>query len=62
MCGIAGFVAPPHARADRRVLEGMVAALRHRGPDAVGYRIDGRVALGAARLRVIDLETGDHHQ
>src|SRR5216683_2185292 len=59
MCGIAGFVAPPHARADRRVLEGMVAALRHRGPDAVGYRIDGRVALGAARLRVIDLETGD---
>ena len=59
MCGIAGFVAPPHARADRRVLERMVAALRHRGPDAVGYHVDGRVALGAARLRVIDLETGD---
>ena len=59
MCGIAGFIAPARARADRRVLERMVAALRHRGPDAVGYRIDGRVALGAARLRVIDLETGD---
>ena len=59
MCGIAGFIAPAGARADRRVLERMVAALRHRGPDAVGYRIDGRVALGAARLRVIDLETGD---
>jgi len=59
MCGIAGFIAPAGARADRRVLERMVAVLRHRGPDAAGYHIDGRVALGAARLRVIDLETGD---
>src|SRR5262249_6627720 len=31
----------------------------HRGPDAVGYHVDGRVALGVARLRVIDLDTGD---
>ena len=37
----------------------MVAALRHRGPDAVGFHVAGRVALGVARLRVIDLETGD---
>lgn len=59
MCGIAGFIAPPSACADQRVLERMVAALRHRGPDTVGYRVGGRVALGAARLRVIDLETGD---
>jgi asparagine synthase (glutamine-hydrolysing) len=59
VCGIAGFIAPPSARADQRVLERMVAALRHRGPDTVGYRVDGRVALGAARLRVIDLDTGD---
>ena len=59
MCGIAGFVAPPGVRADRGVLERMVASLRHRGPDAVGYHVDGPVALGVARLRVIDLETGD---
>src|SRR5713101_2447273 len=59
MCGIAGFIAPPGRRADRRVLERMIAALRHRGPDTVGYHLDGRVGLGAARLRVIDLETGD---
>ncbi len=59
MCGIAGFVAPPGARVDRTVLERMVAALRHRGPDAFGYHVDGRAALGVARLRVIDLETGD---
>ncbi len=59
MCGIAGFIAPAGQRADRAVLERMTACLRHRGPDAVGYHVDGRAALGAARLRVIDLETGD---
>ena len=59
MCGIAGFVAPPGTRADPAVLERMVGSLRHRGPDAVGHHIDGPAALGVARLRVIDLETGE---
>jgi len=59
MCGIAGFVTPPGERADPEILARMVAALRHRGPDALGYHVDGRVALGVARLRVIDLDTGD---
>jgi len=59
MCGIAGFLAPPGVVADRAVLERMVASLRHRGPDAVGYHVEGRVALGVARLRIIDLATGD---
>jgi asparagine synthase (glutamine-hydrolysing) len=59
MCGIAGFVSPPGIRADRAVLERMIGALRHRGPDAVGYYVDGPAALGVARLRVVDLETGD---
>ena len=59
MCGIAGFVAPPGHRADRSVLERMVQSLRHRGPDTFGYHVSGRGALGVARLRVIDLETGD---
>src|SRR5262249_6176537 len=59
MCGIAGFVSPRGERADREGLARLVAALRHRGPDAVGYHVDGRAALGVARLRVIDLETGD---
>ena len=59
MCGIAGFVAPPGERADRAVIERMIASLRHRGPDAVGFHLDGPAALGVARLRVIDLETGD---
>jgi asparagine synthase (glutamine-hydrolysing) len=59
MCGIAGFVAPPGVRADRAVLERMVTSLRHRGPDAIGLHVEGPAALGVARLRVIDLETGD---
>ncbi|MBI1848185.1 MAG: asparagine synthase (glutamine-hydrolyzing), partial [Candidatus Rokubacteria bacterium] len=59
MCGIAGYVAPPGQRADRSILERMVGALRHRGPDGCGYLVEGRAALGVARLRVIDLDTGD---
>ena len=59
MCGIAGFLAPDGERADRRILDRMIGRLRHRGPDAVGSHLDGRLALGVARLRIIDLETGD---
>jgi asparagine synthase (glutamine-hydrolysing) len=59
MCGIAGFLTPPGQRADRRLIEGMIATLHHRGPDSVGYHVEGRVALGVARLRVVDLATGD---
>jgi asparagine synthase (glutamine-hydrolysing) len=59
VCGIAGFLAPPGVRAERGILERMVATLGHRGPDAVGYHVADRVALGVARLRVIDLVTGD---
>jgi len=59
MCGIAGFLAPPGERADRCILERMVATLRHRGPDAAGHQVDGRAAIGVARLRIVDLETGD---
>lgn len=59
MCGIAGFLAPPGQQAERAVLERMVRTLGHRGPDAFGYHVDGRAALGVARLRIIDLLTGD---
>ena len=59
MCGIAGVLVPPGERADGAVVARMVAALRHRGPDAIGFHVDGRVALGVAWLRIIDLETGD---
>src|SRR6266446_3661804 len=53
------MLAQPGERVDRRTLERMVVSLRHRGPDAVGYRVEGGMGLGAARLRVIDVPGGD---
>lgn len=52
MCGIAGIWGPEPERAR---LEAMVEALRHRGPDDEGLYANSRVALGMARLAVIDL-------
>ena len=63
MCGIAGitFAAGlgPEARAEYgQRLRRMVASLRHRGPDALnGVVLDG-VALGHARLSIVDLAGG----
>lgn len=56
MCGIAGIsgYAPPES------LSNMVAAMHHRGPDDSGvYRDDG-IALGMARLAVIDITAAGH--
>jgi len=57
MCGIVG--ATGHAITEDR-LHRAIASLRHRGPDGRGTFIDagGAVALGHARLSIIDLETG----
>ncbi len=58
MCGIAGFVtAQPGARPGD-VLERMMSALRHRGPDESGAHEDGLAWLGHRRLSIIDLATG----
>lgn len=58
MCGIAGALLlrsgaalPDPAR--------MIATLRHRGPDGLGYFRSPTCALASARLSIIDLETGD---
>jgi len=59
MCGIAGYFAlTPRPVAPRAVLEAMVEAVRHRGPDDTGVHLDGRVALGHRRLSIIDLSGG----
>lgn len=55
MCGIAGLWSPPGTappRADE--VDAMVAALHHRGPDGRGVHVQGPVALGHARLAIID--------
>lgn len=59
MCGIAGIVntggaAAPGGEEMRR----MLAQLRHRGPDQFGIYLDDHVALGSARLSIVDLEGG----
>jgi asparagine synthase (glutamine-hydrolysing) len=58
MCGIAGLWSAAAARPKRHELEAMVRALRHRGPDGSGIRVDGPIGLGHARLSIIDLTTG----
>ncbi len=59
MCGIAGVVErAPSSAADRAVVEAMTRTLAHRGPDAEGFFVDGRVGFGHRRLKVIDLEGG----
>src|SRR5215510_4761120 len=58
MCGLSGFVSLDQRRAEPDLLRRMTATLRHRGPDEEGYYVDGPVALGHRRLKIIDLATG----
>ena len=55
MCGIFGIFAP--GGADRALAERGLRSMRHRGPDAMGVwtGADGRLALGHARLKILDL-------
>lgn len=63
MCGIAGIIsldARPWVRSDySNSVSNMTSAMRRRGPDGVGYYEGDGVALGHARLSIIDLEGGD---
>lgn len=60
MCGICGVVYRDSARhVDPRTLKGMADTILHRGPDAVGYHLDGPTGLASRRLSIIDLEGGD---
>ena len=60
MCGIVGYcrltgaAAPPPGD----VIERMLGAVRHRGPDGAGTHCDASVGLGHARLSIVDLEGG----
>jgi len=55
MCGIFGMVAP---EINRDQLEISTSAIRHRGPDDVGYVVGNGIALGHRRLSIIDLDGG----
>lgn len=58
MCGICGVVSISGVVVDRELPSRMIAAIRHRGPDDTGIYLDSQVALGHARLSIIDLSGG----
>src|SRR5581483_11170870 len=58
MCGIAGILNVDESLVDQTALRAMIAALRHRGPDALGVYTDKHLGLAHARLSIIDLSTG----
>jgi len=62
MCGIAGFWRTAGRSSDiNENIRKMTTILRHRGPDGFGYHVDDKngLAMGHARLSIIDLKTGD---
>jgi len=59
MCGVCGFVSGNISSADKQqVILKMLAAISYRGPDDEGFFIEGKIALGAKRLSIIDLAQG----
>lgn len=54
MCGVAAIFGPR----DDELLSGMLARMRHRGPDGVGTYATGEVSLGHVRLAILDVEGG----
>jgi asparagine synthase (glutamine-hydrolysing) len=58
LCGIAGFTHGRRAAAPGRIQDA-VASIIHRGPNQQGVFESEAVSLGAARLKIIDIEGGD---
>jgi asparagine synthase (glutamine-hydrolysing) len=59
MCGIAGLMMRDGSAPDDAVLDRLITALGHRGPDGSGRHSAGDTALLQTRLAIIDLTTGD---
>ena len=58
MCGIVGFTRKSWSPDSERI-RSAVATIIHRGPDQQGVFESPLVSLGATRLKIIDLSTGD---
>lgn len=59
MCGIAGAMTRDGSAVESSLLNRIVDALAHRGPDGSGVYLAGDVGLAHARLAIIDLDGGD---
>jgi asparagine synthase (glutamine-hydrolysing) len=62
MCGLAGWLDGAGSGLEPGVLERMLDAIRHRGPDDRGVYVDAAagLALGHLRLSIIDLTAASH--
>ncbi len=60
MCGIVGILnLQGGGITEQTTILQMLEMIRHRGPDGFGFYRDEQVALGSARLSIIDLSGGD---
>lgn len=60
MCGIVGFAnLGQHPDTYPARIERMLRSIEYRGPDEQGYYWDSKVALGNARLAIIDIKSGN---
>jgi len=59
MCGIAGLMTRDGSTPEKALLDTMLEAFGHRGPDGEGFHISQGVGLAQNRLAIIDLVTGD---
>lgn len=60
MCGLVALVGTDGLVPDPRTLQGMLGAIKHRGPDDDGIHLNGPVALGFRRLSILDLSPAGH--
>ena len=60
MCGIAGIFGMKDMRVAAKTVQRMTDSIAHRGPDDQGTYADDYVALGHARLSIIDISTAGH--
>ena len=59
MCGITGYFYHKRDKiVSETIIKKMVARLHHRGPDESGIYLEDHIALGHARLSIIDLQSG----
>lgn len=58
MCGICGTIEFGKNIENSYKIERMIKAIKHRGPDGAGFIVKKNIALGHARLSIIDIETG----
>ena len=59
MCGIVGAMSANGTPPPSNVIDAMLRAIAHRGPDGEGRYVQRDVALAQKRLAIIDLSTGD---